>query len=481
MEGSVFVLDSWTPGCGGRLARQYQWLIISLTALYGPIIYGLQRYMKNRPPMNLKWAAFSWNITLSILSGIGAVVLLIDNPWQHSLMYLKELEFVPTRRLVTVIFALTKCVEYGDTLFLVLKKRPVIFLHFYHHVTVALFCMYAQMRDVGFCHNFALFNVIVHTIMYFYYALTCIYRRNKILGFFRPYITIIQLVQMFYGMGFSMAAYFYVPEHEKYVTKLSIGLYLSYALLFAHFYVKNYWSSWRPVVTVTFGFLYMLAGLTVAALVVSFSLPLIIVVTVLFFLTQLVSNSVRSKYLRQEASEKVDFSTKLCLMVLNCFVYWGVDQVQYRSSLRGEAASTLANDGVSTTRNEGQTQDKALNKKASFPPTTVAACARKLANLADEKTHSERMMRECAADLWLSSLSLVIPVVLAATMFPANMWCALCSLSVLRWVVEIHFDKSSGHSVAHYKIRDDGDVAGEVATATSTRSQSCEGPRLRRD
>jgi elongation of very long chain fatty acids protein 6 len=30
-----------------------------------------------------------------------------------------------------------------DTLFIVLRKKPLIFLHWYHHITVLLFCWHA--------------------------------------------------------------------------------------------------------------------------------------------------------------------------------------------------------------------------------------------------------------------------------------------------------------------------------------------------
>ncbi|KHJ89725.1 GNS1/SUR4 family protein [Oesophagostomum dentatum] len=37
------------------------------------------------------------------------------------------------------MFAFSKIAELGDTLFLALRKRPVIFLHWYHHAVVLIY------------------------------------------------------------------------------------------------------------------------------------------------------------------------------------------------------------------------------------------------------------------------------------------------------------------------------------------------------
>ena len=44
------------------------------------------------------------------------------------------------------LFALSKYYELADTLFLILKRKPVIFLHWYHHTTVLLFTWFAEVR-----------------------------------------------------------------------------------------------------------------------------------------------------------------------------------------------------------------------------------------------------------------------------------------------------------------------------------------------
>ena len=38
------------------------------------------------------------------------------------------------------MFVLSKVPELGDTMFVVLRKQPLIFLHWYHHATVLVYC-----------------------------------------------------------------------------------------------------------------------------------------------------------------------------------------------------------------------------------------------------------------------------------------------------------------------------------------------------
>ena len=68
-------------------------------------------------------------------------------------------------------FGLSKLAELGDTIFVILRKRPLTFLHVYHHSTVLLFTWYlcAQVAPVG--RWFSTMNLFIHSIMYSYYAL----------------------------------------------------------------------------------------------------------------------------------------------------------------------------------------------------------------------------------------------------------------------------------------------------------------------
>lgn len=93
------------------------------------------------------------------------------------------------------VFYLSKFYEFMDTVILVLKKRPLTFLHVYHHAMVVVMCFlwleYSQSLQV-----IALItNASVHTLMYAYYLLCSI-------GFQPPWkklVTNCQIVQFLFS------------------------------------------------------------------------------------------------------------------------------------------------------------------------------------------------------------------------------------------------------------------------------------------
>lgn len=52
--------------------------------------------------------------------------------------------------------------ELGDTVFVVLRKKPLIFLHWYHHVTVLLYCWHSYYEQTTYGLYFISMNYTVH-------------------------------------------------------------------------------------------------------------------------------------------------------------------------------------------------------------------------------------------------------------------------------------------------------------------------------
>lgn len=147
----------------------------------------------------------------------------------------------------TWLFVLSKLPELGDTIFIVLRKQPLIFLHWYHHITVLIYSWFSYTEYTSSARWFIVMNYCVHSVMYSYYALRAMgYKPPR---FIPMIITSMQLTQMIVGCTINLWAYDYLKAvnpsacHISPINvKLSIAMYFSYFVLFARFFYVTYLS-----------------------------------------------------------------------------------------------------------------------------------------------------------------------------------------------------------------------------------------------
>uniref|UniRef100_A0A9J7YFE1 Elongation of very long chain fatty acids protein n=1 Tax=Cyprinus carpio carpio TaxID=630221 RepID=A0A9J7YFE1_CYPCA len=139
-------------------------------------------------------------------------------------------------------FTLSKAPELGDTVFIVLRKQRLIFLHWYHHITVLLYTWYTYKDRVAGGGWFMTMNYTVHAFMYSYYTAKAAGVRVP-----RPFamlITLMQITQMV--MGVSIVGLLYLWNNEKHCFSTMQNIicaslmYLSYLLLFSVFFYQSY-------------------------------------------------------------------------------------------------------------------------------------------------------------------------------------------------------------------------------------------------
>merc|ERR1719284_812801 len=140
------------------------------------------------------------------------------------------------------LFCLSKIPELGDTVFLILKRKQVRFLQWYHHAATLLFCWLALATEYTPGIWFAITNYFVHSIMYMYFCLMTFKSMQKILKVIAPFITIIQIAQMFWGLivnAIAVSSYFSGGSCQiKAVTVYPcILMFASYAWLFTKLYI----------------------------------------------------------------------------------------------------------------------------------------------------------------------------------------------------------------------------------------------------
>lgn len=129
-----------------------------------------------------------------------------------------------------------------------LRKQPLIFLHWYHHITVLIYSWFSYTEYTSSARWFIVMNYCVHSVMYSYYALRA--ARYNPPRFIAMLITSLQLAQMIIGCAINLWAQGFLRTHgpqscniSQTNINLSIAMYFSYFVLFARFFYKTYLSS----------------------------------------------------------------------------------------------------------------------------------------------------------------------------------------------------------------------------------------------
>ncbi|CAM37539.1 beta-ketoacyl-CoA synthase [Leishmania braziliensis MHOM/BR/75/M2904] len=135
------------------------------------------------------------------------------------------------------MFAYLKTPELLDTVFLVLQRKPVSFLHWYHHIVTAIYVWLSSYMPMPSGIFFCAMNYSVHSIMYFYYFLVMMGLRSSIRPF-APVITLLQVLQMFIGMYITVYTYFQYWLSPEYTNTLFFKFF-DVVLSNAHYVYHN--------------------------------------------------------------------------------------------------------------------------------------------------------------------------------------------------------------------------------------------------
>lgn len=228
-------------------AREHWYLSVYASILYIIAIFGIQAYMKNRPAFELKKALFVWNAGLGIFSIIGVIrytpefMSVVSNGGIHASLCRREGLNEPLAYW-SLLFTLSKFVELGDTLFLVFRKRELVFLQWYHHAITlnAVWLMVPYLEPIS--RWYAFMNYGVHSLMYPYFALKAI--DVHIPRKFANLITCTQLMQMVAGLMVNLYTIVVISaggdciRHPNSV-KMFLTVYGSFTLLFGELLYKT--------------------------------------------------------------------------------------------------------------------------------------------------------------------------------------------------------------------------------------------------
>nr|CDJ84522.1 GNS1 SUR4 membrane protein domain containing protein [Haemonchus contortus] len=232
-----------------------------IAVAYLSLIYLGQRFMRNRKPFELDGTLAAWNFMFSLFSGVAAYKLIPelfrtfrDDGFVGSYCYNNDYYTDASTGFWGWAFVMSKAPELGDTMFLVLRKKPVIFMHWYHHALTFVYATITYSEHQAWARWSLALNLTVHTIMYFYFGVRALKIDTP-----RPvakFITTIQIVQFviscyIFAHLVIIKSYNQIPGCAVSWNVLSIGglMYLSYLYLFAEFFYNAYIKKRSPTKT----------------------------------------------------------------------------------------------------------------------------------------------------------------------------------------------------------------------------------------
>lgn len=244
--------DPWFNGFSWVRFTSGHWEVPLISvAAYFILIPVLRSMIAKYGKWNVRNFAFYWNASLSLFSWCGLfacvpvlIANLVDKGVYFTICAPPHWYGNNLSGFFVMLFIYSKVAELLDTVLLLLAKKSVIALQWWHHSTVLLYCWHSYSICIGTGIWFAAMNYSVHAVMYGYFAITATKYRKYVTPF-AIFITLAQLMQMLVGMYVTIKAVLHQTHgQECYVNKtnsvLGLGMYFSYFLLFFKLFLDNY-------------------------------------------------------------------------------------------------------------------------------------------------------------------------------------------------------------------------------------------------
>ncbi|KAF8370892.1 hypothetical protein PRIPAC_77321 [Pristionchus pacificus] len=223
------------------VVRENWTLAVWAALLYISGIHALQSSLKNRKPWDLKWPLIIWNSFFALFSLVIAIRMCEEFmyvvrrfPLLDSISYSPDVK--QPAAFCIFLFVISKALQLGDTVFIVLRKKPLIFLHWYHHAVALVYVWHAGKEGVAAGRVLAIMNCCIHFLMYSYYALSA--GGIRIPRVIAGSISMLQISEMFAAVAVSCIVLVCklqgrIMQHSDENLAFCFTIYLSFAILFS--------------------------------------------------------------------------------------------------------------------------------------------------------------------------------------------------------------------------------------------------------
>uniref|UniRef100_A0AC34RJ24 Elongation of very long chain fatty acids protein n=1 Tax=Panagrolaimus sp. JU765 TaxID=591449 RepID=A0AC34RJ24_9BILA len=250
---SIFLAE-YDYGAAKQWCIEHEGFLVKSVILYVVSIFGIKYVMRDRKPFDLQQPLIIWNAILATFSILGFVLLtptFLKVVYEHGLSYtytnVSELHTGKIAGYWTFLWVVSKMPEFLDTIFIVLRKKPLMFMHWYHHALTGYFAFVNFYEDNAYMIWVVYLNYFIHSFMYSYYGLRAL--RFKVPPQVAQLITGAQIVQFLITHAVMIhLAILSLTTNEKYDVTFrgfAIGAFMesTYLLLWFRFYYISYLAS----------------------------------------------------------------------------------------------------------------------------------------------------------------------------------------------------------------------------------------------
>ncbi|CAB3405832.1 unnamed protein product [Caenorhabditis bovis] len=224
-------------------ARSIEGFSAKLSGAYIVTIFSLKYFMKDRKPFDLHTPLNIWNGILSIFSLLGfhftfptLVSVIYNNGLTHTYTHVSELYTDSKSGYWVFLWVLSKIPELMDTVFIVLRKRPLILMHWYHHALTGFYAIVCYHEDNAHMVWVVWMNYIIHAFMYGYYLLKSL--KVPVPPYVAQAITTSQMIQFLIAIAAQVHVGYlhYVVGVENLAVSFR-GLVIGFIMLTTYFYL----------------------------------------------------------------------------------------------------------------------------------------------------------------------------------------------------------------------------------------------------
>eukprot|EP00656_Telonema_subtile_P054776 TRINITY_DN8265_c0_g1_i2.p1 TRINITY_DN8265_c0_g1~~TRINITY_DN8265_c0_g1_i2.p1 ORF type:complete len:231 (+),score=46.72 TRINITY_DN8265_c0_g1_i2:239-931(+) len=206
-------MDSdWRSSNTAAILQFFQLPTIPLAIFYLFMVFAALKLRLPREELSLKHVTAMFSLFLSLIN-IPLVVIFVRVLLHEGTMFPDHPDGWVNPEMVRGCYWLfvSKVIELGDTVLMVLRKRhrQISFLHVFHHVTVLLLADFANHLSLGPLMAVSIAtNSCVHVVMYFYYFLTA-------MGWPVPWKQAVTVMQMVQFVGLTLHGAFAYAVYTK--------------------------------------------------------------------------------------------------------------------------------------------------------------------------------------------------------------------------------------------------------------------------